>query len=296
MKQMTRFFPLLLIFIACSKPDNKIDPISRQGDRFSNVPLNYVLTRPILEASGIADSKSFDDHLWVHEDGGNPARLFLLKHEGFVTDSFTLAGATNRDWEDIALGKGPMDGANYLYIGDIGDNQSIYSSYTIYRLLEPQSFSDEITGYDSIRFTYPDGSHDAEAMMVDDATRDIYIITKRDAVSKVYRLPYPQDTENMNQAVFVSDLTFSGVVSATLSSTGTEMMLKTYTSLYYFTRNAQEGLATTLAKMPTDTLVYQLESQGEAVAFANNNSWFFTLSEKGLSDASPNLLYYRRTQ
>ena len=100
----------------------------------------------------------------------------------------------------------------------------------------------------------------------------------------------------MNQAQFVADLDFSGVVSAALSAEGNEMILKTYSQLFYYTRTPKEGLAVTMAKVPTDTLAYQLEPQGEAVAFANNNSGFFTLSEKGLSDNSPNLLYYRRTR
>ena len=46
----------------------------------------------------------------------------------------------------------------------------------------------------------------------------IYIITKRDARSKIYKLPYPQDTSEISEAVFVADLNFSGVVSASLSS------------------------------------------------------------------------------
>lgn len=294
---MKRLFPLfLLFFISCNKSTPQLNPITPADDRFLNVPLNYVLTRSIPEASGIADSKTFDDHLWVLEDSGNPARLFLLKHEGFVTDSFLLEGAVNRDWEDIAIGKGPDDELNYLYIGDIGDNELKYSDYKIYRVPEPANFADLITGYDSIKFAYPDGSHDAEAFLVDNASKDIYVITKRDLFSKIYRLPYPQDTQNMNQAEFVADLPFTGIVSASLSLGGTELMLKTYTQLFYYTRTANEGLDVTFAKNPTDTLAYQLEPQGEAVAFANNNSGFFTLSEKGMSDEFPNLLFYRRTR
>jgi hypothetical protein len=291
---MKRLLPLLLFFISCDKSTPQLNPIDPAGERFLNVPLNYVLTRSIPEASGIADSKTFNDHLWVLEDSGNPAKLFLLKHEGFVTDSFLLDGAVNRDWEDIAIGKGPEDGVNYLYVGDIGDNDLKHSAYTIYRVPEPNNFMDVITEYDSIKFTYPDGSHDAEAFLVDNETRDIYVMTKRDMFSKIYRLPYPQDTQNMNQAVFVADLPFTGIVSASLSFSGTELMLKTYTQLFYYTRTANEGLDVTLAKNPTDTLPYQLEPQGEAVAFANNNSGFFTLSEKGISDDIPNLLFYRR--
>ena len=292
---MKRIIPVLAILISCSKSNPPYNP-PVSGEPFTKDPETFVLTRPLSEASGIADSKTFQDHLWVIEDSGNPARLFILKHDGFVTDSFMLAGATNRDWEEVAVGRGPDDALSYLYVGDIGDNNNAYSSYTIYRMPEPTTFSDEITGYDSIRFTYTDGSHDAEAFIIDDNTKDIFVITKRDASSKIYRIPYPQDTQNMNQAEFVADLGYTGVVGASLSSAGTEVIMKTYTQLFYYKRTAKEGLYVTLAKSPTDTLSYQLEAQGEAVAIANDNSGFFTLSEKGMGAGYPNLVFYRRTR
>jgi hypothetical protein len=293
---MKRLLPFVFMLFGCDKSTTPPNTVPPAGDLFANTPLNYGLTRPIPEASGIADSKTIDDHLWVIEDSGNPARLFLLKHEGFVTDSINITGATNRDWEDVAIAKGPEDGQSYLYIADIGDNNLAYSSYTIYRMPEPKVLHTDVTVFDKIEFTYPDGPHDAEAFMVDDKTKDIFIITKRDATAKVYRIPYPQDAQNMNQAQFVGDLPFLGIVSATLSNSGREVILKTYTALYYYNRTAMEGLDVTLAKSPSDTLAYQLESQGEAVAIANDNSGFFTLSEKGMSDVAPDLLFYRRTR
>lgn len=291
---MKRIVPFLLIIISCSKSHPPYNPTPPSGKPFSEDPDEFIVTRPLAEASGIADSRTLKDQLWVIEDSGNPARLFLLKHDGFVTDSFPLAGATNRDWEDVAVGKGPDDALSYLYVGDIGDNNLAYPWYTIYRVPEPTTFVNEITGCDSIRFTYPDGAHDAEAFMIDDNTKDIFIITKRDAASKIYRIPYPQDTQNMNQAEFVGNLGYTGVVSASLSQAGTEVIMKTYTQLYYYKRTAKEGLDVTLAKAPTDTLGYVLEAQGEAVTIANDNTGFYTLSEKGMGEGFPNLMFYRR--
>lgn len=286
--------PIFFLLAACERNYAPLPP-TPPGDLFEKVPQSFQVARPIPEASGIADSRTINEHLWVHEDSGNPPRLFLLKHEGFVTDSLLVEGATNRDWEDIAVGKGPDDGQSYIYVGDIGDNNLQYATYTIYRIPEPPSFNiDNITEYDKIEFAYPDGAHDAEALLVDDATKDIFVITKRDAMSKVYRIPYPQSTGSVNQAEYVNDLTFTGVVSASLSKSGKEMLLKTYTNLYYYSRNETEGIGVTLAKAPTDTLDIQLEAQGEAVALANDNSGFFTYSEKGLSSSNPDLLFYRR--
>ncbi|MBL7699621.1 MAG: hypothetical protein JNK79_15755 [Chitinophagaceae bacterium] len=292
---MKLFIPILFLLSACDKNPTQQPPDPPGGDKFAKVPEGFVPSQPILEASGIADSRTIDDHLWVLEDSGNPPQLFLMKHQGFVTDSFFVAGATNRDWEDIAVGKGPDNSRSYIYVGDIGDNNSQYATCTIYRIPEPTSFAeDTITVFDKIEFAYPDGAHDAEALLVDDASLDIYVITKRDAQSKVYRIPYPQNTGAVNQAEFVEDLSFTGVVSAAVSSSGKEVILKTYTNLFYYSRGAQESFAETFGKTPADTLAYQLEPQGEAVSFASDNSGFFTYSEKGLSTDAPQLLFYRR--
>jgi hypothetical protein len=45
---------------------------------------------------------------------------------------------------------------------------------------------------DVLRFTYPDGPRDAETLLVDPLTRDLYVISKRDLVPRVYRAAYPQ--------------------------------------------------------------------------------------------------------
>jgi hypothetical protein len=151
---------------------------------------------------------------------------------------------------------------------------------------------DTVTDYNKILFKYPDGPHDAEAFIVDDNTKDIYVITKRDDKSKVYKLAYPQDTANLNYAVYVSDLAFNGVVSAAMSADSRELIVKTYTTLYYYPRTATESIAATLARTPS-TLSYQLEAQGEAVCFALDNTGFYTLSE--IRNAVPvKLNFYKR--
>ena len=38
--------------------------------------------------------------------------------------AFTLTGATNVDWEDIAVGPGPAVGTSYLYVADTGNNNN----------------------------------------------------------------------------------------------------------------------------------------------------------------------------
>ncbi len=240
----------------------------------------------INETSGIADSKVNEGYLWVQQDSGNPPLIYLLKHDGTITDSILIEGATNRDWEDIALS------GNRLFIGDIGDNNATYPDYAFYRFDEPLLGTERVSNYDKIEFKYSDGSHDAEAFLVDPNTKDIYIITKRDTKSKVYKLAYPQSTLSMNEAVFVFDLSFNGAVSAAISPDGKDVIVKTYTTLYYYTKNATDDISVALAKVPS-TLDYQIEIQGEAISFGSDNKGFYTLSEKALN-ITPALNYYKR--
>src|ERR1700730_14392638 len=178
---------IALFLMSCKKAGSYDKP------PFENSPRLYdVIPGLIDEASGIADSYSSPGFLWVEEDSGNPPELHLLKQDGTYGKSIYLKGAINRDWEDLAIASGPDPAKKYIYLADIGDNNRVYSEYFIYRLPEPPSTADTVTNFEKISFKYPDGAHDAEAILVDEGTRDIYIITKRDDSSRIYRLAYPQ--------------------------------------------------------------------------------------------------------
>ena len=65
----------------------------------------------------------------------------------------------NRDWEDIAVGPGPVDGKNYVYVGEIGDNDAKYRFKRVYRFEEPvlnkTTKSIDIVAFDTIIFRLP---------------------------------------------------------------------------------------------------------------------------------------------
>lgn len=242
--------------------------------------------------SGIADSKSVAGFLWVEQDGGNPPELLLLSYNGILDKRIPIRNIQNRDWEDMVIAPGPDAGKNYIYLADIGDNNLQYTTYFIYRFHEPSPTIDTVFAVEKITFQYPDGSHDAEAILVDPTTKDIYIITKRDATSKVYKMAYPQSTGSLNTGVLIGSLPFSGAVSAALSPDSKEIIIKTYPGLFYWKRQAGENIETVLTKAPI-TLAYTIEPQGEAICFKNDNTGFYSLSERGFA-TSVNLNFYKR--
>ena len=267
-------------------------------DPYSATPQSITLTGgSIREASGIADSKANPGYLWVEEDSGNPSQLYLLGHDGKIAGKVPIKGGSNRDWEDIVLGTGPLPGVKYLYVGEIGDNASTYASYSFYRFIEPAIDIANIAGaaittFTKLNFKYPDGSHDAEAFLVDADTKDIYIITKREDSSRLYELTYPQDTVHMMTATYLSKLPYNYVTSATQSPDGKQLIIKTYTNLYFYPRNPSESIGKTLTHTP-DMLSYQIEQQGEGVCFALDYSGFYTLSETNQSTPAP-LFFYKK--
>ena len=285
---MFLFSVYFLILFSCQKSPSEQEVIPT----FEQTPQQYPLSSATLtEASGLADSKKNTGYLWVHEDGGNPPQIFLLKKNGVVSKSIYIKGATNRDWEDMALAKGPDASLDYIYLGDIGDNTKQYSTYHIYRFAEPSSSTDTVKTFDKISFKYTDGAHDAEAMLVDNNTKEIYIITK-DNPARIYKIPYPQSITATNNAVLADSLTYGNVVSASISTSGKNIILKTYFALSLYPRKTGETIEQAFKKTPTP-LPYQMEPQGEAVAYANDNSGYFTLSEKGMG-SSVSLFFYKR--
>ena len=252
---------------------------------YDSIPSSAILTPLVGEISGIADSKANNGYLWGEQDSGNPPEIFLIGHDGKVAKSVYIKGAVNRDWEDMTLC------GTDLYVGDIGDINKAYADYTIYQFAEPPASLDTVNSFTAIRFKYADGSRDAEAFIVDPTSKDIYIITKSDSPSKIYKLSYPYNA-GINTATAVGSLSYSGVVSAALSADRKEIVIKTYLGLSRYLVKSGELLETALQRNP-DSVPYQLEPQGEAVCFAADNSGYYTLSEKGMSQGV-NLYFYKR--
>ncbi len=273
----------LLFGSFCSGCQKEPGPAA-ESPLFDSIPSVKTLNPVVNEISGITDSKTNPGFLWAQEDSGTPTQIYLVKHDGTVTKRIFLKGIINRDWEDMDLYGG------HIFIGEIGDNAETYGSYRFYRFPEPSSSADTIYNAEEINFTYPDGSHDAEAFVVDPVTKDIYIITKRDNPSKLYRLSFPYAADNV--LTDAGSLSYNGVVGAAISADGKEIILKTYTGLQYYPRNLNETIAQALQKA-SKPLSYTIEPQGEAICFATNGAGFYTVSEKGFA-SWVNLYFYKR--
>ena len=289
----TGYLFLLIAVVACCRPDN-VEPDEVQLPAFTSEPTVFSLAEGLLnDASGIVDAINFQNSVWVHND--HDPHLYLVSYEGQLLRKIPFAGFA-RDWEDIASGPGPEDNVNYVYIAETGDNNEVFPEYYIYRFPEPGQNQEQIDHFDTIPFAYPDGkSYDVETLLLDPHTRDLYLITKRQLTqAHVFRLPYPQKTGEKNTAELVSSIPYGMLTSGSISRDGREILLKSYTNIFYWKVREGESIPAALGR-PHDMLApYTLEPQGEAIAFDKNAGGYFTISEKGNSPEPVKLYYYRK--
>jgi hypothetical protein len=239
----------------------------------------------IDEASGVAVSRQDSTLLWTHNDSGDTNRIFLLKNDGTYMGTLYLAGAENRDWEDIAIGPGPDTMKHYIYVADIGDNKARHPIKNIYRFPEPDitaagtNESWVSTDVEKISFTYPDSiKMDAETILIDPWTKDIYILSKREFPVVVYRLPFPQSITDTMVAQKYGTLPFYRVTAGDISSDGQEIIIKTYEKVFLWTRVPGQSMADAF-RQPPIRIPYTPEPQGEAIAWLPHGGGYYTLSE-----------------
>jgi hypothetical protein len=224
----------------------------------------------------------------LHNDSGDSARVFAVNAAGATQRVYSLSGASAIDWEDIAVGPGPQAGVTYLYLADIGDNARSRAEIVVYRVPEPTVVAGTATtlaGAEALRLRYPDGAHNAEALLVDPVTGDIVIIEKtaQGGTAQVYRAPGALVAGSLTTLTQVATLALpSGstnlVTGADVSADGTQLAVRTYGAVLLWNRTTSSSLwsaftaASCRGPLPA-------EVQGEAIAFRSDGRGYVTLSE-----------------
>jgi hypothetical protein len=253
---------------------------------FNPVPVvNNLARQDLLEVSGIAASRINPGILYIHQDSGDPNQVYLTDGSGADKGTLTLSSVSNRDWEDIAVGPGPVAGKSYVYVGDIGDNDTKYSSVFIYRFEEPDLTGKvlplvaNITNVDVIELKYPDGSNNAETLMVDPLTKDIYIASKQSNLSKIYVARYPQSITSATVMAPVVQLYFNKVTGGDISPDGSEILLRSNELIWYWKLPAGTNISAGLLTQPQIAPYANNEPQGEGIGFAADGSGYYTDTE-----------------
>ena len=136
-----------------------------------------------------------------------------------------------------------------------------------------------VAGAERIAFRYPNGRKDAETLMIDPLTRDIYVVSKWEKGVRVYRVPYPQATTDTMTLEYIATLGFSQAVGGDISPSGLEILIKTYTAVYHWCRAPGQNLQDVFMDDPS-RIQYSMEPQGEAICWKANGMGYYTVSEE----------------
>jgi len=267
-----------------------------------SVDLGIVEHDPLDEASGLAMSHHYTNVLWSHNDSGDESRIYAMSLQGKHLGIFQLKDTEAIDWEDIACGPGPVTGTSFIYVADMGDNKAKRKIKYIYRFREPQLPQTSskkihwISTFDCIAFEYPDGLRDAETLLIEPTSCDLYIVSKREEQVGVYRLSYPQSTQTLNHAEKIETLPITWAVGGDLSPDGNELLIKTESVVYYWKKAMMAPIKAFFETPNLVSVPYTQELQGEAICWFRQSMGYFTVSEEPwrIENNAAHLFFYPR--
>lgn len=315
------FIPALLLLAAtvCAKVNIVYNGDTLAfNDEFVRKSSGYVKTSAVLpEISGIACSRVTPGYIWMESD--DYRNVVASDEKGsmaYLKLSFTNL-PSRWDWEDMC--GGVYDGKNYLFIGAFGDNNETTGNYHIIYFEEPEITAGSTTekrtiAASYIKYEYPDGLHNAEAIMYDNIEQTIYIITKvYYNVCSVYSLPmsldYGTEVQTLTKVCDLgvkADLGEDGkhgfhlVTAADISPDGSLILIKNHNNnlpnlsvTLLWKREGEESVSETLKRQPENLACYKSEWQGEAICWLDTTT-FYTTSDEDEGDP-PIYKYTRRS-
>lgn len=293
---MNLLLPLFLIFKSIfnfSSVEAELTPFST---RFESGIITGIMTNPILsEASGMTASITNPGYYWVINDSGNPAEIFLLDSMGTRIQKYNLKDAVNIDWEDIVAVENQKNNSSQLIVADIGDNFGIRPYIQLLVMEEPtltQSDDTTISDFQTYKYVFEDGARDAETILADPLSNELYIVSKREPQVGIYAVPDFPFQESTDTLRLISRLPFNKITAGSISPDGKEILLKNYDAIFYWSREGRQ-LLPTIMQTNHELIAYLVEPQGESITWNRQGNGFYTLSELSYSD-NQRLYFYKK--
>jgi hypothetical protein len=211
----------------------------------------------IVENSGMSRSTYGRRTLFVHNDSGGGAEFFAIRAHCGTKAVFTVPGAPAKDWEDMASGPD-----HTLWFGDIGGNRS---EVNVVRVKEPRTLRSRALRHTAYRLRYPDGAHNAEAMMIRPRSGRLYVITKAASNAGIYRAPKQLKRRGVNQLTRIGDAP-DALSGADFSRTGRLFVLRGYHVAFVYR---------SIGDVPTRIELPAAHTFGEAVTFDRSGGMVF---------------------
>jgi hypothetical protein len=283
--------------IKAGSVDNKSTKPTRAKDIYGPpTKLADLEDRTIAESSGLVASRTTPGSYWTHNDSGNGPLIYAFDSNGHRRGVWRVTGATAEDWEDIAAGPGPKPNQNYLYIGDIGDNSDNRSEIIVYRIPEPvipgsdpgstTSKPQATEPAEAVRLRYPDGKHDAEALLVHPKTGKIYVVLKVPFANPgVYAAEPPRDSSEPTTLTHLGELDIPGVLGGiitggAISPDGLRVALCDYLQGYELVLADADAPFDTVWKQPIRSVDLGKRKHGESISYRLDGKALMATSER----------------
>jgi hypothetical protein len=244
----------------------------------------------LREASGLAVSRRQPGVLWANNDSGDAPMIYAIDVMGRILAKVAVVDAVAIDWEDIAAGPCPEDGATIqcLYIADTGDNNRNRDAVTIFIVDEPS-----ISGADpsrpiavkarSFRFRYPAEPEDAEAIAVL-PNGDVTVVTKgrtptigffgfakADIVRALVSKEILTATVEGNSGISPDQGLGRWVTAAAMSPDGKTLAVRTYSEIFFFALDATPQ-GDRWRDLHKPCFLGEVEPQGEAMDYLDDTT------------------------
>jgi hypothetical protein len=211
----------------------------------------------IVESSGLvvlAGRERDDDLVVTTNDSGDSGRVFTVDPATGATVGVTSWADDPEDVEALAPA-----GPGHVWVADIGDNRHVRDSVDVLRV--PVGRGERAVEPEAYVLAYPDGSHDAEALVSHPVTGQLFLVTKGVFAGSVYAAPHPLRADRPNRLTEVGD-TPGIVTDATFLPGGGGVVMRTYSAAH---------LAAFPSWQPVESWPLPDQDQGEGVALAGSD-------------------------
>lgn len=236
---------------------------------------------------------SHENAIWLHNDGGDSAKLYLIDTFGTVLKTILIHNVTNIDWEDITY-----DNQGRVYIGEFGNNNNSRQNLKVYRIPHPDSITGNTVAAETIEYHYPEQTafppidrekkYDTEAMI--HFQDSLYLFTKdRTSPHQGYTWLYQISADTGAHAAILLDSFQTNQISYIFEVTGAAMSpnqeqlaLLGANTVWWFTgftgNRFFDGMVQTISLQST--------TQKEALDFVDNERLYFSNETSFLGGAS----------
>ena len=171
----------------------------------------------IVESSGLVRT---DGLVVTTNDSGDSGRVFAVDPRTGET-----VGVTSWTPEPVDVEALAPAGPGHVWVGDLGDNQRVRRSVEVLRV--PVGRGPVDADPEAYELVYPDGAHDAEALVRHPLTGRLFVISKGVFAGTVYAAPARLRTDRPNRLVKVGEA--PGIVTdATFLPGGGGVVMRTY--------------------------------------------------------------------